>query len=61
MEKETCKTCKHFVRHYIRCRNRYEGLERGHCVHPRLKDRRTDTPACQHYSERKPSPSKESP
>ncbi|MCI8497575.1 MAG: hypothetical protein HFE85_04925 [Clostridiales bacterium] len=53
MEKETCKTCKHFVQHYIRRQNRYEELERGHCKHPRLKDRQTNTPACQHYSVRK--------
>lgn len=24
-------------------------LDQGHCVHPRLKDRTADTPACTRY------------
>ena len=27
----------------------YVPLDQGHCVHPRLKDRTADTPACARY------------
>ena len=52
MEKQTCKTCRHFCRHYTRSGNFWVPLVQGHCTYPHLKDRPADTPACQHYSPR---------
>lgn len=50
--KGTCKTCKHFLLHYIRSRKTYTELHYGHCVHPRLKHREADTPGCQYFTEK---------
>ena len=50
---KTCQTCKHFRLHYIKLGQSYVSINYGHCVHPRLKNRETDTPACNHYSEKK--------
>ncbi|MCI9402346.1 MAG: hypothetical protein HFF04_01565 [Oscillospiraceae bacterium] len=52
-EQKTCETCRHFKRHYIHWSGKqYRPLHCGHCVHPRLKDREANTPACRHYSAR---------
>lgn len=48
---ENCKTCKYFIRHYIKAGRRFDLIESGHCIYPRLKDRRIYTPACEHYCE----------
>ena len=49
-----CGQCRHFRRHYVKFgRNRYHPMSKGHCVHPRLKDRSVDTPACGHFSLRR--------
>ena len=42
---KTCETCAHFRLHYVkRGRNWYLPLLEGHCVEPRLKSRKIDTP-----------------
>ena len=54
---QTCGSCKHFRRHYVRqARGRYLPLIYGHCVKPRLKNREADTRACPHWQEREPDP-----
>lgn len=46
---ECCGKCKYFRRHYRRSeRGRYEPLWCGHCVHPRLKNRRVEE-CCPHF------------
>ena len=52
-EKKTCAGCKFFYQHYI-CNqeNQYTTVACGHCTSPRLKDRRPNTPACQHFSKK---------
>lgn len=48
-----CEQCRHFHRHYVRMGgNRYLPISKGHCAHPRLKDRDVDTPACPRFSPR---------
>lgn len=55
MKEAICKTCKYFYQHYIRLtKDRYTITPSGHCVYPRIKLRRDDTPACQHYKEAEP-------
>ena len=52
-EPKTCIDCRYFRQHYVRRGNhQYMPLEEGHCVHPRLKNRRSATPACQCYREK---------
>ncbi len=51
MEK-TCRDCKHFRLHYVKAGGSYLAIEEGHCVHPRLKDRAAETPACQRWAKR---------
>ena len=49
-----CEECRYFRRHYVKFgRNRYHPISKGHCVHPRLKDRSVDTPACPRFSFRR--------
>ncbi len=48
MEK-ACETCVHFRQHYIKRGGSYVSLRYGHCVHPRVKHREAETPACQHF------------
>lgn len=53
-EEKTCETCRHFCRHYIRWGgNKYRPMDQGHCMEPRVKDRKTQTPACQRYSKKR--------
>ena len=53
-ETRTCESCQYFRRHYIRVgNNHYMPLDEGHCIHPRLKDRKTEHPACQRFREKK--------
>ena len=50
----TCETCKHFFRHYVKNgKSKFAPISEGHCGHPRLKCRRIDTPACEKFSLRK--------
>lgn len=54
-EAKTCGGCQYFRRHYVKAgKNWYLPLDKGHCVHPRLKDREAETPACRRFRERKP-------
>lgn len=53
MDEPTCGTCIHFRQHYILFDlDRYNLIPCGHCVHPRLKHRKPDTPACVHYQQK---------
>ena len=52
MEQNYCKTCQHFRQHYGKFGKRYNPINCGHCVRPRLKTRKPDTPACERYQER---------
>lgn len=52
MEQQTCKTCKHFRQHYIKSGRRYDAINCGHCVRPRLKTRGPLHPACERYASR---------
>lgn len=49
MEQNYCKNCKHYRQHYVRLGKGYTEVDDGHCVHPRIKQRKTTTPACQHF------------
>ncbi len=49
----TCLTCKHFRQHYIRRGRSYMPISDGHCVFPRLKLRKQDTPACPHHKKKR--------
>ena len=48
-ENKNCESCKYFMRHYTKFRKHYIETICGHCIYPRLKDRKTDSPACIHY------------
>ena len=53
MEASICKTCVHFRQHYVPFDEiRFTETPYGHCVFPRLKERRNNTPACVHYQKR---------
>lgn len=49
----TCENCMYFRQHYILFyEGHYNPVPCGHCVFPRLKHRRPDTPACVYYAPR---------
>lgn len=53
----TCSDCIYFYQHWIPdrgvpCNDSINGfckVNAGHCVYPRLKDRKPGAPACQYY------------
>lgn len=47
---DTCASCRYFRRHYVKNGRGYAPIAQGHCVHPRLKDRSDETPACARFS-----------
>lgn len=50
LSEERCGNCIHFEKHYIRdCGERYLATDFGHCMHPRLKNRRVDE-HCQYFT-----------
>ena len=49
MEEKICKTCTHYRRHYILHKDRATAVNCGHCVAVRLKKRKPDDTACEHY------------
>lgn len=50
--RRTCETCAYFLRHYVKCKKRYHATGFGHCIEPRIKVRKLDTPACARYKQR---------
>ena len=54
-----CEHCKYFHQHYVKGpRGTFIKTDAGHCVHPRLKDRKPDTPSCQRFSKCQSAPAK---
>ncbi|MCI8628964.1 MAG: hypothetical protein HFE57_05600 [Firmicutes bacterium] len=51
-EKKVCVNCKYFIQHYIydkRFNNDFSPCNDGHCVKPRLKNRKPKNKACEHF------------
>ena len=49
MKQNICGQCEHFHRHYVLDEQALMPACCGHCVYPRLKNRRPDAPACGNY------------
>lgn len=50
LPEERCGDCEHFRKHYIRMtEDYYHETNYGHCVHPRLKNRRAEE-HCPHWT-----------
>ena len=49
MKNDCCGQCMHFHRHYVLDEQSCTAVCCGHCVFPRLKSRKPDTPACVHF------------
>ena len=49
MVENTCKTCKHFLQHYILHQGQLSRVYCGHCTHLSAKRKRPDCAACEHY------------
>ena len=51
---KTCGNCIHFLQHYIKDDDGSFGITNcGHCVTPRIKDRKPDSKACIYWEERR--------
>ena len=48
-KQEICKNCAHYRRHYILHKDRATAVNCGHCIAVRLKKRKPDDIACEHY------------
>jgi len=51
MNKETCKNCAHYRRHYLLDNECCMPVNCGHCTYSssRIKQRKPDSPACDHF------------
>lgn len=49
MQPLQCSQCVYFHQHYILDSQRCATVHCGHCVQPRLKHRKPDSPACPHF------------
>ena len=52
MENQTCKQCRYFRQHYVLNSQMCVAVDCGHCVYPRIKHRRAEKQACDHFAER---------
>lgn len=49
MDKEICKNCIHYFRHYTLNTRRILQVYCGHCALSRVKTKRPDSMACEHF------------
>ncbi len=50
-DEKVCYNCKHFRQHYIyeKHNKKLQACNAGHCVEPRVKNRKPDQKACKHF------------
>jgi len=48
-----CKDCKYFVQHYIKFGRKFTETNYGHCIYPRMKNRKMMQVICEHFTQRK--------
>ena len=51
MENQTCQNCKHFHQHYGLDGERIFRLQCGHCVLPRMKNKKPEQKACAEFEQ----------
>ena len=51
---KTCGECAHFFQHYGRDGWKYFEINCGHCVHPRLKEKKPDQKSCDKFRDGRP-------
>ena len=49
MDNHCCNTCAHYRRHYSFDRRKIFRVHCGHCTYPRVRTKRPDAKACEHY------------
>lgn len=49
MNENTCQNCAHYYQHYAFNKRKIIKVNCGHCVIPRLRNRRPYTAACEHF------------
>ena len=52
MDSQICKNCVYFRQHYTISDEHYSELHCGHCTYPRMKHRKPDAKACEHFEQR---------
>lgn len=51
--KMSCGYCKHFIRHHVKLGSgNYLEIDHGHCIKPRIKNRRINDKACAYWQEK---------
>lgn len=45
----TCYECAYFCQHYIKMAKNFRSVACGHCMYPRIKTRKPETPSCSHF------------
>lgn len=55
---QVCCTCTHYQQHYYRAKKQYREVYCGHCIKPRLKQRKPDQ-TCQLWTPIAPKPGSE--
>ncbi len=54
MEKQHCKKCAHYHQHYAFDARKIFRINCGHCTLPKVRNRRPDTIACEHFVQAQP-------
>lgn len=49
MDKEICKNCTHYRRHYLLDNECCMPVNCGHCTYARIKQRKPNSPACVYF------------
>ena len=52
MNSQTCQNCKHFRQHYGLEETRIFRVYCGHCVLPRIKNKKPDQKACEKFAQK---------
>ena len=49
MEEYRCKHCVFYLQHYILSKKKLIRIYAGHCTNPKVRNKRPDSPACDHF------------
>lgn len=57
MEENFCKSCEYYHQHYVLDNKKIFRVYCGHCTYPKIRTRRPDSKACDHYLYKDPDES----
>ena len=55
MDKESCRTCGHFIQHYAFRNGKFRWVNCGHCTEPKVRHKDPYAKICEHYIHTQPA------